>query len=300
VGDGVSEVPGSGALSGGGGTEVAERGEKLSEGIRARGEGGSVGAVLRCSLNVVLAAMLLLSIGCTDAPASDAGLPVDDLGPELAGPVALIPTSPEVAAVCASEVTSTACTTRDAAALVARCRARLSARGIPCATTADCLATYRPSRPVACRAGATYPDRASCAEAVEDDCAFYRACLDAAHPCGVDGYALAFGERLCNAFIARREEFSPAGQAWLRGVRTCLQRSLVPLVGAGALSCEALVDAAYASHSGCYTAPGNSVCNLPPADLGALTRVLAPWLRDPRALRQIGEVLRSCSDAGAH
>ncbi|MDB4929837.1 MAG: hypothetical protein JWM10_2321, partial [Myxococcaceae bacterium] len=37
-------------------------------------------------------------------------------------------------------------------------------------------------------------------------------------------------------------------------------------------------------------------------DLAALTRALAPWLRDPRAVAQIGEVLRSCAppaDAGA-
>ncbi len=256
-------------------------------------------AVLRTALTLALAAWLILSLGCTDAPASDAGVPTEDLGPELAGAVALIPATPAVAQVCAAEVTSTACSTHDAAALMAQCRDRLAARGISCSTVADCLATYRPSRPVACRAGATYPERASCAEAVEDDCAFYRACLDAAHPCGADGYALAFGERLCNTFIARREEFSPAGQAWLRGVRTCLQRALVPLVGASAQSCDALGDAAYASHAGCYTAPGNSVCALSSADLAALTRVLAPWLRDPRALRQIGEVLRSCSDAGA-
>ena len=85
-------------------------------------------------------------------------------------------------------------------------------------------------------------------------------------------------------------------------MRTCLQRALVPLASDPAQSCAALEDAAYASHAGCYTTPGNSVCGLPPADLAALTRALAPWLRDPRALRQIGEVLRSCGalgDAGA-
>ena len=244
-------------------------------------------------------AALLLALGCTDASPTDAGLAADDLGPEIPGSVEIIPASPDVAAACPAEVTSTACTTHDAAALVASCRAKLAARGIACTTTADCLTTYRPDRPGPCRPGPTYPDGAACAMPVADDCAFYRACLDAAHPCGADGYALAFGERLCNTFIARRGEFSPAGQAWLRGVRTCLQQALVPLRTASGLTCATLEDAAYTSHAGCYTARGNSVCALSSADLTALTRVLAPWLRDPRALRQIGDVLRSCSDAGS-
>lgn len=242
--------------------------------------------------------LFALALGCADAaPALDAG-PADDLGPERDGPAVIVPRSPEVAAACPDEVTATACSTAGAAALASRCRARLAARGVACASADDCLAVYRPERPAACVAGPTYPSAAACAEPVPDDCAFYRACLEAAHPCGADGYALAFGERLCHAFVARRAEFTPAGQAWLREVRTCLQRALVPLARPSG-DCASLEDAAYASHAACYTAAGNSVCALPPADLGALTRVLAPWLRDPRAVRQIGEVLRSCADAGA-
>ena len=242
----------------------------------------------------------LLVVGCSvdGTTPNDAAVSVDDLGPELPGAVILVPRSVAVAEACATEVTQTACTTRDAAALVASCRAKLAARGVACTTPADCLVTYRPLRDATCRGGATYPAPTACAEPVPDDCAFYRSCLESSHPCGADGYAVAFGERLCNAFIAQREQFTPAGQAWLRGVRTCLQRSLVPLNAMSGLTCGALEDAAYASHAACYTVATNSVCSLPPADLAALTRILAPYLRDPRVVQQIGAVLRSCSDAG--
>jgi hypothetical protein len=246
-----------------------------------------------------LAALLsVTALACASPPAA----PVEeDAGPDQPGAAVLVSMSPEVSAACPDEVTATACSTHAAAALARACRARLAARGVACAAPEACLAIYQPRRDGACRAGATYPDRASCAEPVADDCAFYRACLEAGRPCGATGYALAFGERLCHAFVARREEFSPAGQAWLRGVRTCLQRALTPLLADATRTCAALEDAAYASHAGCYTAAGNPVCALPSSDLAALTRALAPWLRDPRAVAQVGEVLRSCApaDAGA-
>ena len=52
-----------------------------------------------------------------------------------------------------------------------------------------------------------------------------------------------------------------------------------------------------AACAGCYTAPAHSICALGPSDLAALTRALAPYLRDRRAQRQIGEVLRTCAAA---
>jgi hypothetical protein len=204
----------------------------------------------------------------------------------------LVATSPEAAAACATELTATACGSADA--LAESCRARLRAEGVPCDGGA-CVTSYAPMRAGPCAAGPTYPTADACASVVEDDCAFYRACFDARSPCGAEGYALAYGERLCHAFVAGRAAFSPAGQAWLRAVRTCLQRALVPLLARGGEDCAALEEAAYASHSGCYTAPAHSICALGPADLAALTRALAPYLRDARAQRQIGEVLRTCA-----
>lgn len=218
---------------------------------------------------------------------------------EADGPAAvLIATTPEAAAACPEELTVTACGRGDA--LAEACLARLRSRGVPCDGGA-CVTTYAPARPGPCAPGPTYPTAAACASVVDDDCAFYRACLDARRPCGAEGYALAYGERLCHAFVAGRGAFSPAGQAWLRAVRTCLQRALVPLLARGGDDCAALEEAAYASHSGCYTASAHSICALGPSDLAALTRALAPYLRDARAQRQIGEVLRTCAarDAAA-
>ena len=272
----------------------AYRGSGVPSFARSRGSSGvwyPRGVIVR---PVVLALCALLACAADPSVAPDAAA-------EVPGAAVLIPASPEVAAGCAAEVTSTVCGTRAAEALAAACGARLRSRGVDCAAD-GCVAVYRPQRAGVCAAGPTYASAAACAAVVADDCAFYRACMEAARPCGADGYALAYGERLCHAFIARRGEFSPAGQAWLRGVRTCLQRALVPLLADPSRSCGALEDAAYASHTGCYTAAENSLCALPPADLAALTRALAPWLRDPRAQRQIGEVLRSCTpvaDGGA-
>ncbi|MEZ4392792.1 MAG: hypothetical protein R3A48_17015 [Polyangiales bacterium] len=108
------------------------------------------------------------------------------------------------------------------------------------------------------------------------------------------GYALGFGEPLCYLFIDRREEFSPEGQRWLRGVRTCLQRALTALAARPSLSCDALADEAYASHTACYTARDNSYCALPPADVGRLARMLLPYFSDPRVQAQARAVNEAC------
>jgi hypothetical protein len=137
------------------------------------------------------------------------------------------------------------------------------------------------------------PPAPSCDHPNGADCSFYRSCLDATHPCGDDGYALAYGERFCNAFITHREAFSSAGQRWLAGVRSCLQRELVPLLHEPA-TCAAVQDKAYATHPGCYTAGDNGVCQLPIADLVELGRLLGDDLYTARALAQIRDVARTC------
>jgi hypothetical protein len=131
---------------------------------------------------------------------------------------------------------------------------------------------------------------------VEDNCAFYRSCLEAAHPCGDGGYALGFGEPLCYLFIDHRGDFSPAGQRWLQRVRTCLQRSLAPLVAGSVASCDALADEAFASHTSCYTDPENSFCDLGNDDVNALTNLLLPYLDNPRVTPQIEDVAAICSE----
>lgn len=206
---------------------------------------------------------------------------------------ALVPTSPSVAEACAAEVGATYCDSGAIAAADARCRARLTPEIVAsCDDDKGCLLDYAPER-TKCRAGPTYVTRAACEIPVADDCSFYRSCLEASNPCGAQGYALSYGERICHRFIAERETFTPHGQAWLRGIRSCLQRALVPLLHART-TCDSLLDAAYATHADCYTAPENSICALSPADVVSLVRVLSKDLLTARALHQVREVAATC------
>lgn len=96
-------------------------------------------------------------------------------------------------------------------------------------------------------------------------CTFYSSCAEASLPCGASGYAIGYGLKNCNNFMQRLSHFSPAGQAWIFAVMTCLQKFLIggPLVQCG-LTCGKLKDAAFGSHPGCYVASG--VCDLPVGD----------------------------------
>jgi hypothetical protein len=245
----------------------------------------------------LLPPLLTFVAACSD-PVEPAAGPEDAAFAALAPNVAveLVPTTSAVLSRCAGELGATYCSPAAALAAARACRARLSAdERAACDAARGCLTPYTPTRAGACVAGATYPAAARCATPVEDSCAFYRGCLDAAHPCGASGYALGFGEPLCYLFIDRRGEFSPAGQRWLRGVRTCLQRSLAALSARPAASCASLADEAYASHAPCYTAADNSFCTLPPEDQGRLAILLRPYFSDPRVSAQIRAVTEVCA-----
>jgi hypothetical protein len=240
-------------------------------------------------------AAILLALPACSAPASppDGGAGGADAGPAA---VELIPTSPDVLASCAAQLDRTFCTPAEAQAAAQTCEAGLTAaEKASCDPDAGCLVPYAPERPGACAPGPTYPSLAQCATPVVDNCAFYRSCLEAAHPCGDSGYALGFGEPLCYLFIDRRDRFTPAGQRWLEGVRTCLQKALAPLVAGPVTSCDALADEAYASHTTCYTEPDNSFCALASQDVIALTGLVLPYLQNPRVAAQVHAVNAICA-----
>ncbi|MFO0608094.1 MAG: hypothetical protein U0324_33325 [Polyangiales bacterium] len=252
-----------------------------------------MGAPVRASLS------LLLAVACSE-PAAPAPDPADAPFAALSAGVAieLVPTAPAVRARCAAELAATYCAPADALAAARACRARLTTEERDaCDPALGCAAPYTPTRPGPCVAGPAYAAPGRCMAPVEDGCAFYRACLEGPHACGATGYALGFGEPLCYLFVQRRGEFSAAGQRWLRGVRTCLQRTLVELAARPSLTCDALADAAYASHAGCYTAAGNSYCDLPPEDMGRLAVLLRPYFSDPRVTAQIRAVTDVCARA---
>ena len=242
--------------------------------------------------------ILALFTACSDVAEPAPPSPEDAAFAALApgATVELVATTSAALSRCAAELGATYCSPAAALAAARRCRARLTAdERAACDSARGCVAPYVPTRAGACAEGRAYPTPERCATPVEDGCAYYRACLDAAHPCGASGYALGFGEPLCYLFIARRGDFSPAGQRWLRGVRTCLQRSLAALSARPAASCAALSDEAYASHAPCYTAADNSFCALPPEDQGRLAVLLRPYFSDPRVAAQIRAVTEVCA-----
>jgi hypothetical protein len=156
--------------------------------------------------------------------------------------------------------------------------------GAPTATLDAPLGTSAPLAP---------HTAAACQHPARDDCSFYRSCLESSRPCGDDGYALAYGERLCYAFIEQRGSFSIEGQRWLGGVRSCLQEALVPMLHEPG-SCRALLDDAYATHPDCYTAADNSICSLPAGDVLELASILGEDLFSARALAQMRDVAHTC------
>jgi len=229
-------------------------------------------------------------IGCSAAP--EDATSAEELGG--GSPVILVPTATAektVASVCAGELDATYCSAAGAAAATKKCLTRLGTSASTCGGA--CLGTYDAHRTTTCHTGPTYPTKPSCDAPVADDCSFYRACLETAHPCGESGYALDFGERLCYAFVEKRARFTSEGQAWLRGIRTCLQTSIVPTLH-HSLTCDALTDEAYAAHAGCYTAKDNSICDLPASDVLGVARILGTTLLSSRSLAQIRQVATHC------
>lgn len=233
-----------------------------------------------------LAAVLVA--GCAAAPEEAAPAGEAAVATTLATTVHLVPSGPAVARACEGELAQTYCAREDAERAAATCAARAACPGGACVTLHEAKGVP------ACRAGATYPTREACHAPVAEDCSFYRTCLEATRPCGEDGYALGFGERLCYAFLADDARFSAEGRAWLREVRPCLQRGLVPSLDDHA-ACDESYERAMSSHVACYTDEAHAICDLPLGDVVELARVLGRELFSLRALRQIRTIGLTCA-----
>jgi hypothetical protein len=237
-----------------------------------------------------------LASACASEPAQEPTEDVVDVRGAGALTLHVVPASQAVARACAAEVRTTYCSRAAAEVAAAGCAARLTPREIDTCDGRPCATTFvADARTVgACRPGPTYPSAAACAKPVAEDCAFYRTCLEAARPCGDDGYALGFGERFCHAFLQDDARFSTEGRAWLRDVRPCLQRALVPSL-AERPACSEAYDRAMSSHVACYTQEAHSICDLPLGDVAHLTRVLSGELFTGRALAQMRDVGLTCA-----
>jgi hypothetical protein len=252
-------------------------------------------AIPACAILSVVSLVALTACGSSEPPGTsgsggDDPTPTDESDLGGAKPFVLVPRAPEVAKACAAELSKTFCTEAAAKKAGASCTKRVGAAACP---DGACTLTYAAER-ASCAAGPTYATRAACAKPQPDDCSFYRACLDAAHPCGEDGYALAYGERLCYAFIENRGSFSAEGQQWLRGVRSCLVREAATIASQTAATCTSVLEDAYATHPGCYTAKGNSICSIPAGDVVELMGIIGSDLFTSRALAQMSQVAGTC------
>jgi len=200
--------------------------------------------------------------------------------------VRVIPQDDESRVACRAAASTVYCSETDARAAMNACSPNGTSGAVAIETNAGTCAASAP----------TYPTIESCNTPLDYDCSFYSACLERAIPCGVQGYALGFGEKYCTAF--RASSLSPTGEKWSRGVMKCLQEALVSEVAAAggfastpaqAGRCQEVFTHAFDSHPGCYTEEANSICFLPPGDLASVMHTIG--LKEMLTQRTGGQML---------
>jgi len=114
-----------------------------------------------------------------------------------------------------------------------------------------------------------------CYQPSEVSCDFYRGCLESHQSCGSEGYAIGYGKKYCERFLALNTPYahtksllSRQGLNWRNSTLLCLQQELVPILSKEPYEhpCSDIKTHAYNSHPKCYTLPENSICDLPLSD----------------------------------
>lgn len=200
--------------------------------------------------------------------------------------IRVIPQDDESRVACRAAASTVYCREADARAAMDACSPNGKSGVVALETNAGACAASAP----------TYPSIESCNTPLDYDCSFYSACLERAIPCGVQGYALGFGEKYCTAF--RASSLSPTGKKWSRRVMKCLQEELVTEIAAAggfastpapADRCQEVFSHAFDSHPGCYTEETNSICSLPPGDLASVMHTIG--LKEMLTRRTGGQML---------
>lgn len=129
-------------------------------------------------------------------------------------------------------------------------------------------------------------------------CTFYLDCVEEVRPCGVEGYAIAYGYKYCNIF--KSAEFKrEMTTLWRNKTLKCLQLELLDY-NVLSKSCREIKDYAYDSHPGCYVQPDPihpeiSICNINRFDvLEVFSMIRARDSLSRQGFRQIREVARLC------
>ncbi len=84
------------------------------------------------------------------------------------------------------------------------------------------------------------PVSSSCVNPAQNTtCLWYPNCLEAAHACGPEGYAISYGQRYCDAFSSAFASnlLTLQGQIWRDKTLLCLQEQLVPFLNVS-ISCK--------------------------------------------------------------
>lgn len=119
-------------------------------------------------------------------------------------------------------------------------------------------------------------------------------CLEKAHPCGPEGYALAYGKYYCGQFQQYFTSFSSQGQQWVTAVTSCLQEALIPIVDNDDDECDEIREYAFSTHAGCYTNPEHSICCILPTDWILIFVVIRKQLNNSATWQNLLDVANTC------
>lgn len=132
-------------------------------------------------------------------------------------------------------------------------------------------------------------------------CDFYL-CQDKENPCGIEGYNLNFGYKYCSSsqFSLLKKMQTTAGQGWVRGVISCLQKKSFSIskfldknLPAG-IRCEKIQTESFNSHPDCYVESG--FCDLPLKEKMHIAGLIKNDIFTQNTFSEALSILKLCED----
>lgn len=126
----------------------------------------------------------------------------------------------------------------------------------------------------------------------------YYLCVENYKNCGISGYLLEYGSKMCNRYNEMSHLLSSDGIKWKDGVMICLQVELDNFLTKKPNStCKAIENTAFKSHAGCYTSPSHSICLLDDNDWSSIIRIVSVGVMGSpiKSFSQIIQVSYICS-----
>ncbi|CAF2122998.1 unnamed protein product [Rotaria magnacalcarata] len=123
--------------------------------------------------------------------------------------------------------------------------------------------------------------------------------LENISPCGSQGYVQKFIYKYCMAYLNQQDSF--INQAWLNGIRVCLQQNMLNYLENNLLaSCPEIKKHGFDSHTDCYLNPDPSnpevtFCRLPPQDMTRVVWIARSAVFEPAVWSQFGQLITHCA-----